>query len=769
MALKFSEILLEKLRGLGKPAYETPQNAKQAIANVPSAFVDVLRQAGQGTARGLYAAGQTIDTARGERVPDFVPQSRGERAIFGEGAISPGQRNVVESDLEQSGLSPKLSKGLSSVALLGNVITDIAPGGKGIKQGGKAVLQNVAESTVKKPNAFVKVLRSVADPFTENLKVVRSQGKAGEALADTIRNTYGNAEVQAGKVINSVIKPFKKLTQSEKDNFVQFVQGQAEPMSPAVKQVGALYDQARKDVAGQADNLGLFEYGPRTNYLPRVIKEDYLLDRKNEKSIIDHLVTSGQATDEGDARITLKTVQDNIEGNNREHFLDGGHLVQRFGNLEKSRTIDLPTEAYESDTVNALTKYFERAYERIGEAESFGKDGERVPDLINAITAEGYDGRKAAAILGQVLNPGQPGILPKEITQPLMNVQSALKLTTAFVSNAGQPVNTITSKGLSNTLRGLGRIITDRDEALSTYIKSGAGSDSLLREATNSKYKNWVSKLPWMKTFGKVEDFNRLLDANASEFALRSMVNRVVKNPKSKVARRLLERQYGVNPDDVVAQGGLEGDAFLRAINESVNRSQFRTRAQDLPQLLSHPDAKLFTQFKTFAYKQAQFVMDEVVKEAAQGNPGPLIRYVIAGAVIGEGVQDAKKLIRGDKEERPTGFKRIVENVSATGGAGIIADAVTKLNRGKLSAYEWAFGPTASDLLNFGSRAVQGDFEAIAKNALRSVPYAGDALSEAVYPASSGGSSSKSSSSEAPVRNSPSDGSSGRVPKPIRN
>jgi hypothetical protein len=634
------------------------------------------------------------------------------------------------------------------------------------------------EEKVIKPGQKTGFVQAAKDFFTENSKVLNRLGESGKALSGTMQKTYAQADIDAGKALNSVVAPLKKLSKKEQAEFVDIAEGRsAFASSPKVQQLADAWDAVRKEVAGRAENLNLFQRGTRENYFPRIINDEWINKPKNESKILKHLLETGQAKNEQEARVLLGNIRGGLES--KQSFLTD---VNQFkaGNLEYSRTADLPTEAYESDPVKSLTQYLTDSYRRINEVENFGRQGEKLDEFYNAIEGEGKDAAKARQIMEQVLGSAKGSF--RTLTDPLMRYESGTKLATAFISNSGQATNTITTKGLGNTLRALGRIITDKDEAVEKAIKSGNLTDDFLRESLNEKYNSWVSKLPWMKVFGKVENFNRILEANASEFALNSMVKRVIKNPDSKLARRLLEKQYGVNPDKVIADGGLFGDEFLQAMNSGVRTSQFRTRPQDLPQALSHPDLKVFGQFKSFAFKQTQFVMDQVVKEAAAGNVTPLIRYIVAGAVLGEGVAGAKNAVKNvgrsltgqETQDRPEGAQRIIDNIASTGGAGVIADAVQKLGKGNLDLYQWVFGPGVSDLINLGANVGKaaktdlspvlegeapiytGDPTSLQRQGLKAIPYVGSGAADALAPTGGGGGSSR--------RSSPSRRGSGSVP-----
>ncbi len=608
------------------------------------------------------------------------------------------------------------------------------------------VIDTLSPKTVK--GSKTGFFRSLIDFGTENSKVLGRLGQSGKNLTNITRRTYEQADVDAGKALNTLVRPLRKLTSAEKANFIDVSEGKAQPTSERVQQLVNTWDTIRSEIADVADEMDLFQRGRRQNYFPHMLNDDWINAPKNEPKVIKHLIDTGQAVDERDARAVLGNIRQNLE--RKQSYLTD---VSQFksGNLEYSREADLPKEAYESDPVAALTQYITDTYRRINEVKNFGRSGEKLEEFYDLINKEGKDASKARDIMEQILGT-QKGKYDA-ITKPLREYQSGTKLVTAFISNAGQPVNTITTKGLGNTLRSLGRIVTNSDEAVTKAVNSGNLTDDFLRESLNTKYKSWVGKLPWMKAFGKVENFNRILDSNAAEFALNSMVKRFVKNPESKLAKRILETQYGVDTAKLLQEGTLQGDDFLRAINSGVRTSQFRTRAQDLPQFLSEPDAKLFTQFKNFGFKQAQFVMDQVVKEAAQGNPTPLIRYIIAGAAIGELINDSKQTTKNlgrtvvglEPEQRDNeGLNRVVENILATGGAGLLSDAYKKFSRGEYDVYGWVFGPTVSDLIKGGvniGKALQGNIEPLEKQALQQIPYVGRPAAEAITPSNTGSSS----------------------------
>jgi hypothetical protein len=603
--------------------------------------------------------------------------------------------------------------------------------------------------------------------FTEQGKILEQFGPGGKKAKSLIDSTFRDAEVNAGKDLANIVEPLKKFTAKEKENFVLVTEGKASALNSKVDELATNFRQRADSIAYRADVTLPFSAGYRQDYFPRKLNLDYIKNKVNGTKIIDHLVQSGQAQDAGEARVILMKMRDGVK--------------QISGSLERSRTEfldkalpDLPSDAYELDPVKALTRYFIEAHTRLETAQNFGPNGEKIDSLLSQIAREGGDYESASKVIKNILNPDEGGFLAKA-QRPLTKFESGTKLATAFISNAAQSTNTVASHGLRNTIKAFGNLLTQggREAVMEKSVGSGVLNESALSESLGKDYNGIVSKLPWIKAFGGVEKFNRVLASTASWNGAESAAQKLLKKPEDKFARRILSEKYGLDPEKIIKEGKVAVDDLLRAANKGTETTQFRTRNQDLPETLTNPNLKVLTQFKNFAFKQTQYISNELVKEAVvHKNPAPLVRFLIVGTILGEGVNTAKYGVKNignsiagnPKEERPAGTTdRILEDLSAVGGAGVVGDAYKALKGGTYTTMRWILGPGLGDATQLGSNVVRGDVKGVEQQALQAVPYVGRPLtskqktkssssnSSGKLPVYSGSSSTKSTNTKLPL------------------
>ena len=89
-------------------------------------------------------------------------------------------------------------------------------------------------------------------------------------------------------------------------------------------------------------------------------------------------------------------------------------------------------------------------------------------------------------------------------------------------------------------------------------------------------------------------------------------------DPANKKARDTLAKM-NVDVDAALKRGALNEADELRAGQNIVNRTQFKTDVTEIPLFWSSEPGRLLTQYKRFQFKSGQLVKDEIIKEAAQG------------------------------------------------------------------------------------------------------------------------------------------------------
>ena len=118
--------------------------------------------------------------------------------------------------------------------------------------------------------------------------------------------------------------------------------------------------------------------------------------------------------------------------------------------------------------------------------------------------------------------------------------------------------------------------------------------------------------------FNFVERLNRTVAANAGKYFARDTFEKLLANPTNKKARDTLAKM-NVDVDAALKRGALNEADELRAGQNIVNRTQFKTDVTELPLFWSSEPGRLLTQYKRFQFKSGQLVKDEIIKEAAKG------------------------------------------------------------------------------------------------------------------------------------------------------
>jgi hypothetical protein len=150
---------------------------------------------------------------------------------------------------------------------------------------------------------------------------------------------------------------------------------------------------------------------------------------------------------------------------------------------------------------------------------------------------------------------------------------------------------------------------------------------------------------------------------------------------------------------------------FLRAGLRFSNEVNFRNTADKMPLAWQSPYAKLFTKFKSFAFHQAAFVKDNVIKPMARGNAMPFLAYAGIGGTVGMGIDEIRRQIRslgGNKPESLEWGERYLRGLTMIGGMGLVSDMVAQVKQGGASyATSSLAGPMVGDVFNVSQGALK--------------------------------------------------------------
>lgn len=517
-----------------------------------------------------------------------------------------------------------------SVARLGNVGGEVAdaflPTTRGMKKVG-----NINDT----PEQTGKVMSPVRQFFSSGGKVLRESGDSGKQAEKLIRKQQLEQDLMVGKDNRFLSETFKGLSKAEKENVTDLLEGKANPVSPkaeaAAEKMKEFYGGKAKDAQDRNFTVRTPDgkdtpFVPRDDYAPRYYDWDEIAKGKKREKTLDHLVKSGQARNKAEAAKLL----DEVIAQNSQ---------RRAGNLENVRQYDLP--GYERDAEKAGRLYADSSSRRFTEADNFGTKDEVMAELINKISEEGGDYNEAQKIFEYMYK----GLPKSKVASALTQYNLVTKLDLGALTNLTQTVNTATKAGVINTLKGIFKGFTKDGDDLAEL--ANVYDEMVVVNETGMKMSKFVKGV--MYAFGKVERFNRRVAANAGRFRAEELAERIAKNPESATAIRQLE-SIGLDPVKL-ANGKLTADDIVIAANKMSELTQFKPNVLNVPRYWKTPLGRVAMQFKSFAFMQTRFFVDEVVKEAANGNIAPLMRFLILAPTASYYTYQARNKITGRKPE----------------------------------------------------------------------------------------------------------------------
>jgi hypothetical protein len=663
--------------------------------------------------------------------------------------------------------------------------------GKAVKETGKlgasAVLKTFEKVTGRdlvKSFYDTEVYKKV---IGDTMTVLSKMGVNGKAASALLRYSEFKAETKAARATGEVLEALGKLSRNELKGFRQIVEGGFVPhggsSSGAVKVEGLSDDFIRavqkwrehaKAIAVEAKELGIelhdldgnkYPFMERPNYFPHIINAEYALSKDGYNRMLGAMVKNGDAVNVADAENKfLKFIMRNRE--------------RKAGSLEHLRTEMLPEEFYIQDPREVVVRYFRDSHRRLSQIRILGNRDERINALISKM-GDGSDAttigdrKLARQIVDRVLGKEGKGDFA-DISRKLRAYNTFTKLGLFAITNSTQSVNTATMAGTKNLIAGMRKFFTK--EGINFANKSAAILDTTVQDMLNEVAARGIEKElaglnplqrakkiqtflkdanldSWMRKFFKwsggnaTEKFNRGVAANASRYYVLEMQQRLFKNPlDNDAARRLTEMGIRIGASDPTSIfnkpiKNIYDKRLQIAGNRLARATQFRTAPSDMPLFWSSDQGRILTQFKSFAYQHAKFIKNQVLKEAANGNFKPLIRFAVLGVAAGEVSSDVKAIARGDtKRWKKSGMERVIDNITAVGGIGIMGDALRSSFSGLLGATFFVGGPSLSlggEALSSAGGLFTGNEEQTGRFLLKQIPFIGPFLQAKALPTKS--------------------------------
>ena len=262
-----------------------------------------------------------------------------------------------------------------------------------------------------------------------------------------------------------------------------------------------------------------------------------------------------------EGKLTYKEAMESL----REEVI--GEMYSPFGNLEKKRKLKLPTEYYERNAREIVTRYFDKFGRRIANAEVFGKTGNKAKALLDSLRLKDpAEYRVLKEIYGNFtglssVDPAkQMSPTARKLAENIMSFEYGTKIGLGFatVPNITQTlISTAVEAGYWRTMRGAYNLLNK--DVVKRIRKSGATHhnvmdillgtdmgitnprsirDGLKKVVTEkgSRLSHVANLLTTLTGFKQINYFNQLLAASTAEVYVKDL-HRIAKTNKKGSSR----------------------------------------------------------------------------------------------------------------------------------------------------------------------------------------------------------------------------------------
>jgi hypothetical protein len=447
--------------------------------------------------------------------------------------------------------------------------------------------------------------------------------------------------------LKTILADFAKL-QEAKDN----KQPQPTGLHPDAYKLERGVRQSSEQVAALAKANKVLVFDPRLNgsqggyrpfqaaadYVPRTVRRDVIdamrlrhnspRDLARWTGIVHDFINKGFATNEAEVLDSIKSAAN----------LDTRHIDKKMGNLEKARTSQLPSNAYEY-SLSGMLDYVRRASDRMSEIEAYGQRGEMFQKVVDRIESSPLAGSEQ----GNGLINAVKAVRNRELgLTETGNLGKAMAITRSFATGMdlsgwmGMAQDLIGSlsvvpshMGVWNTAKGyyhalthfhqmmheaenLGVIHEDYGRAtreIEQNYQTGALSDKLGRAGSKAAELGLLIS-------GRTaqERFIRTMTLGATKQMLRNAVDTIRANPASRQAgawAHYLHRR-GIDVSKIVAEGG-EGPETDRLMRRGVADTQAGYDLIERSPWMESAGGKFFGQYMSWGVNQTRNVVREIV------------------------------------------------------------------------------------------------------------------------------------------------------------
>lgn len=511
------------------------------------------------------------------------------------------------------------------------------------------------------------------------------------------------------------------------------------------KKVKVVFDKAYK----LAEKTGIEVSGYIEQYFPRMMRKDI------QKIIFDDLMPfiakneaflQNKITNRKDLNMLNKIVQRSIQAGEfnkvttralnklvKEGKLSYKQAMENlrsevfsemyspFGNLEKKRKLKLPSDFYERNAKEVITRYLDKFGKRISSAEVFGKKGEEAKSLLEALRLKDPTEYKVMKEL-YANYTGLSSVDPAKAMSPaarkladaIMSFEYGTKIGLGFatIPNVTQTlISTAVEAGYWRTVKGAARLL--RPEVRKRIRQSGAthhnvmdillGTDMgvtnprsireglkkiVTEKGINNRLANTANLLTTVSGFKGINYINQLLAASTAEVYVKDL---------SKIARSKPAQRTRKYKDETLrykwatrnlSRLGIK-DFSKKLTDSNVENAMYRFAKESQlqkdilkdPLAFNNPKLRPLFIFKRFGFRQAKYAKDTFRREIQQGNVLVPLRMA-AGGLMGLGfVNGAKdflvKFFSGEdvvREDTEGFFERLIEAWGSVGSLGFFSD-----------------------------------------------------------------------------------------------
>lgn len=454
------------------------------------------------------------------------------------------------------------------------------------------------------------------------------------------------------------------------------------------------------------------------------------------------------------------------------------HRPKRVGHIEMARTGD--EIGYELNPAKVLPKYFYDSLLRKNLAKEFGVNNEIIDIAMADLTKAGFTKKYTDAIMQVVTGKNIHDQAWEKLATYITSFQALSKL--GFATSGANlfqgPMNQWVRSGLGNTLRSMQKLAAREKGELGAAAFMRASRGDIVKGMLGGKSR-WTDMYMKMIGFESSEKLGRYMGAIGGDLEAQTLAKKWFRNlgdaaagnkKALKEAGRLeseLMRKYKI-PVSVIDDAGKIPDVVniagrqRRLLDEAAIMAADKTMHAffpwELPPGWRSPFWRTALQFKSFIYKQTEFMTSEVVgpglqwfaTDGAKGDVMPLLRMLFAMPIGAEAVTHLRDVAKAAPEELVSLLKegkfsdrkykeffldadnptaRLLSDLTYVGTFGMLGDAIDSAQEGRL--WKWAAGPTIADVIEGSESLARGGTGQFATRQLPGalgIPYGTDAF-----------------------------------------